>query len=448
MKKVKILSGFMALCFLFTALSLPAQSNSTWQQLPNAPVASRHNDLYFINEELGWIANGAGQIYRTTDGGGIWEKQFEQSQTHFRCIGFVDSLNGWAGNVGFGEFGTTDTTVLYHTIDGGAAWQPFNDFEGPKPIGLCGMYVLNDSTIFTVGRVRGPAFFARTINRGQTWVSKDLNHLAAGLIDVFFFTPDSGLAVGLTNSDHTFSSGIVLATSDGGESWQERHVSNRNGEWCWKMSFPSRRVGYVSLQRNQLAPIWILKTTDGGKSWENQLFSGTYYFVQGIGFATEEHGWIGGNSSLPVFETKDGGETWQAADFGARNNRFRFLREDFGYSVGRTVYKYAPQSPVSVATPTSPLPVDFALRQNYPNPFNPTTMITYELTVPHAIELSIYNLLGVRIRILVKDGKPAGVHTVHWDAKDKEGKHVSSGIYVYVLKVGKTAAAKRMLLLR
>ena len=296
-----------------------AQTTSGWQTLGNAPVVSRHNDVYFVTPNIGWIVNGSGQILKTVDGGNSWLGQFSQSTTHFRSVGFLDSFNGWAGNVGFGEFGTTDTTVMYHTINGGTTWSPFNTFTGPRPQGLCGMYVLNDSVIVAVGRVRGPSFFTKTTDGGSTWISKDMSAHAAGLIDVYFFDPDSGYAVGLTDVDHSNSSGIVLFTSDGGETWEERFKTERTGEWCWKISFPSRKVGYVSLQRNSGTPIYFLKTSDGGETWESKLFSNSYYFVQGIGFVTEQLGWIGGNSSFPAFQTTDGGETWQRADFKVEN---------------------------------------------------------------------------------------------------------------------------------
>ncbi len=80
-----------------------------WVTLPNAPVVSRFNDINFINENQGWAVNGWGQIYYTPDAGDSWELQLNQENSHFRSIGFFDSMNGWAGNVGYGEFGALDT---------------------------------------------------------------------------------------------------------------------------------------------------------------------------------------------------------------------------------------------------------------------------------------------------------------------------------------------------
>src|SRR5690606_7899628 len=223
---------------------------------------------YFIDPQTGWIVNGRGQIYKTSDGGESWVKQLDRnSLTHFRSVGFIDAMNGFAGAVGAGEFNTEDTTVIYKTTDGGTTWYPWSAFTGPKPAGLCGMHVLNDSIIHAVGRVRGPAFFVRSTDGGKTWVSKSMQDYAAGLIDVYFFSPDSGVAVGLSNSNHSLSRGVVLFTSDGGETWEKKYTTSKNGEWIWKVNFPTRQVGYASLQRNSGAPVNILKTTDGGNTW-------------------------------------------------------------------------------------------------------------------------------------------------------------------------------------
>jgi photosystem II stability/assembly factor-like uncharacterized protein len=418
----------------------------TWQTLNSVPVVSRYNDIYFVTPTRGWIANGSGQIYRTLDGGVSWVKQFEKSTVHFRSIGFVDSLNGWAGNVGSGEFGATDTSTIYQTIDGGKTWTPVQSFIGPKPRGLCGMHVVNDSVICAVGRVRGPAFFARTTNRGKTWTSKDMSQYAAGLIDVYFFHPDTGVAVGLTKAPNDSAHGVTLLTVDGGKTWERRYVTSRIGEWCWKVSFPSRKVGYAALQRDRTSSINFLKTTDGGRTWQEKLFSSSYYFVQGIGFINEKTGWIGG-SSAAGYQTMDGGETWQPAGFGSRLNRFRFLNDTLGYASGQRVYKYVARR-TGVTEGASAIPKSFVLEPNFPNPFNPTTAIRFSLPKPINVKITVYDLSGRHIDDIVNQTHAAGTYTIIWDAADKEGRLLSAGVYFYQIITADFTATCKMILLR
>lgn len=423
-----MLSGLLLSAVLTTGSAFGQDAD--WQTLPNAPAraTSRHNDVYFVTPQIGWVVNGAAEIWRTTDGGNSWRLQFSRSQTHLRSVAFVDSLRGWAGNVGEGEFGTTDPTPLYHTTNAGNTWNPVTTFDGPMPKGLCGMYVVNDSTVVGVGRVRGPAFFIRTTDAGQTWVSKDMSAYAAGLIDVHFFDPNRGFAVGLTNVNHEQSSGIVLYTDDGGATWEERFRTTRTGEWNWKISFPTPEVGYASLQRNSQSPIYFLKSTDGGATWEEKLFQQAYYFVQGIGFVNEREGWIGGNSTSPVYHTTDGGETWQPDDLVSRLNRMRFLSDTLGYAVGSTVIKYT--LPSSVRNEEREAPVTFRVDAPHPNPFREETTLHYTLDEPSTVRVEIFDVQGRRVTTLYHATQPAGAHAVTWDGTDQGGSSMSAGTYL------------------
>ncbi len=94
------------------------------------------------------------------------------------------------------------------------------------------------------------------------------------------------------------------------------------------------------------------------------------------------------------------------------------------------------------------LPSTFNLYQNFPNPFNPETEIRYNLPKGTNIQLTVYNLLGQRIRTLVNEYQNAGHKSIHWDGKDEKGIEVASGIYFYLLKGGEYKQSKKMILLR
>jgi hypothetical protein len=87
-------------------------------------------------------------------------------------------------------------------------------------------------------------------------------------------------------------------------------------------------------------------------------------------------------------------------------------------------------------------PTEFKLYQNYPNPFNPTTRINYSLPKAGKVELFVYNLLGQKLVELVNSEKPAGHHTINFDASN-----LSSGVYFYSLQAGQFINVKKMILL-
>ncbi|UCE17766.1 MAG: carboxypeptidase regulatory-like domain-containing protein [Gemmatimonadota bacterium] len=97
---------------------------------------------------------------------------------------------------------------------------------------------------------------------------------------------------------------------------------------------------------------------------------------------------------------------------------------------------------------SSGIPRTFILYQNYPNPFNARTTIGYELTRACKVRLTIYNVLGQKVKTLVDEPKDAGYYTVTWDGWDHFGKDVASGIYFYRLKAGTFTQSRRMLLLK
>jgi len=77
----------------------------------------------------------------------------------------------------------------------------------------------------------------------------------------------------------------------------------------------------------------------------------------------------------------------------------------------------------------------YTLEQNYPNPFNPITAIKFQLADIARVELTIFDILGREVARLVDGIRPAGSHQIMWSGTDHDGIRVSSGVYIYRLKV-------------
>jgi len=91
------------------------------------------------------------------------------------------------------------------------------------------------------------------------------------------------------------------------------------------------------------------------------------------------------------------------------------------------------------------VPYDFYLRQNYPNPFNPITTIEYGLPKDEKVKVTVYNMLGQKVKTLVDRQQKAGRYSVQFDVRQNP---VASGIYFYRIKAGNFHKTRKMLLVK
>ena len=94
------------------------------------------------------------------------------------------------------------------------------------------------------------------------------------------------------------------------------------------------------------------------------------------------------------------------------------------------------------------VPDKFALFQNQPNPFNPETRISYYLPEGCEVKLTVYDILGRRVKTLCEGYQDAGMKRVTWDGRDDQGDQLGSGIYFYRLQAGKFSQTQKMTLLK
>jgi len=94
------------------------------------------------------------------------------------------------------------------------------------------------------------------------------------------------------------------------------------------------------------------------------------------------------------------------------------------------------------------IPLRIGLSQNYPNPFNPTTEIQYTIPMAQDVSLTVYDILGRKVKSLVDQKVKPGVYTVTWDGTNTAGHTVASGVYFYRLDAKDVTKVKKMVLIR
>ena len=89
------------------------------------------------------------------------------------------------------------------------------------------------------------------------------------------------------------------------------------------------------------------------------------------------------------------------------------------------------------------IPDKFALEQNYPNPFNPSTTIRFSIPNEVQVNLSVYNILGEKVKDLKNEFMKPGYYEVKYDVTA-----LASGVYFYRIKAGDFVSTKKMILLK
>ncbi len=119
------------------------------------------------------------------------------------------------------------------------------------------------------------------------------------------------------------------------------------------------------------------------------------------------------------------------------NTKVEFMRRVLGFL-------YAPLA----LGENGKIPTTFDISQNYPNPFNPTTTIKYQIPKSVDVTLTIYNILGQKVRTLVNKKMEPGYYKVVWDGRNDYGVKVASGIYLYRIKAGDFVQTRKMILMK
>lgn len=94
------------------------------------------------------------------------------------------------------------------------------------------------------------------------------------------------------------------------------------------------------------------------------------------------------------------------------------------------------------------IPSEFQLCSNYPNPFNPSTNIPFNLPEKSNVNITIYDLTGRTIKILVNEQFNEGTHRVIWDGTNDNGRLVSNGVYIYTMNADQYQKSMKMVLIR
>lgn len=297
----------LILCY-FLLVSPVAFAQTDWEWLNPEPSGLPGQDMYFFDEQLGFLVNSS-QILRTQDGGVSWSVITDVVGGY--KIAFIDSIGyivGYHGNV-------------YSTSDRGETWKEIL-FDFPRS--LNSLTLISQDSVF----ITGDDQLFITYNGGTTWITRPVeytNSLGYGVnIEDAYFT---SAAVGHAVCTH----GTILKTTDSGLTWYVTESSNVAPSNFFDVTFVNENVGFASQEHSEL-----YQTTDGGETWVDlgSTIDAAYdmhFFNENVGFIAGDHG--------AIHKTTDGGKTWDWIGFDGRryyNDIYtvHFVNENLGFAAG------------------------------------------------------------------------------------------------------------------
>ena len=273
-------------------------------------------------------------------------------------------------------------------------------------------------------------------SNSNNWIKANIPYVIGGKNDPQFcdstsFTYyDTSPAVGAGNNGNNIGLGIRCDKPKPFD-WVTDAMStinidsvNLNDEFILEWTESKNNFGNVHYRILAKVGIYPYETVDKVKEEEGTSYEISYHdFLENVFQNTPGNGATVGFSVYAI----DGPDT------------IRVTGDDRMVHVNR--YDY-------LSTESEGIPNEFALHENYPNPFNPTTQIRFDLPEMSNVNLTIYNMLGQKVKTYTIQTAPAGYHSLTWNATNDLGVPVSAGVYLYQLQTDGFIKTKKMVLLK
>lgn len=421
---------------LFAAALCVSQTDAQWVQMNGLIIGGTPSvGIYALSVRGSELFVGAGFnvggpkygsdslfIFRSTDNGESWVRQVA---VKVHLIAYVGS----------DVFAAHDRGLIRST-DSGASWTAADSgFVGPY------RYLMSLAVSGTNLFSGTDAGVYRSTDGGTSWAEVN-----SGLT----FPYVNALAVSGSNLFAGTGGGGIFVSTNNGTSWTKAStglLEDPNGCDVHALAVAGTNI-FAAISGGG-----VFVSTNTGGSWSAVNDGLPYASV--MSFAVSGQNLLAGTAGAGVFLSTNNGTSWQSANIDVDQRIIVGVNDKYVFAgtfcngmvfgpCGIGLWRRPLSEMItSVGLPLAELPTQFSLNQNYPNPFNPSTNIKFELPKSSVVRLSVFDMLGREVSVLVNERRNAGVYEVKFD-----GSNLASGVYFYRLQAGDYVASKKMLVLK
>lgn len=387
---------------------------------------------FFADTAYGWAAGDSGTVIHTTDGGETWVIQnLQNTEYPVEDIFFVNRNTGWV--VCINPFTLFHSRIL-RTTNSGLNW--VGSYYPDSSVYLTNIYFLDSFTGY-IGGLGG--VILKTTDSGISWVKLPAAVGGCSTFPVNSITFSSS-SFGLTAGGFYDLSGAIWKTADAGANWTASCLSTTP---FYDIFFVDPLTVIAAGGDYQVGGV-LAKSSDGGVNW-SYIHLNIFGICQRIARRTSGEFWIPMGFSSKWAFSSDTARTWTQVNT-PDNAAFYdavFKTPTFGIAVGSggAIYKY--DITIGMYGNEKLVPTESRLLQNYPNPFNSSTLIEYVLVKDSKVKITVYDLLGKELRVLVNEPKSRGYHKITFNPED-----LPSGVYVYRMEADGYTSSQKMVLLK
>jgi len=394
--------------------------NAQWTQVKELP-GKRVSALASSGTTICAIADN--RLFTSTDGGTTWNPI---------SVGSPYPLTGLTYAVDQKAFFVGTPIEIFRSTDEGASWKEL----GHGQAGGAYLAVLGNTVVLGGGLVG----VQRSTDCGESWA-----HPIAGAPANYNLTSfAAGSGAFLAGSEE---GGVVYRSLDGGATWAKLGGIGPDNDGIFNVAILQGTFFAASSGSG------MSRSTDGGVTWisSSRGLVGSYdhplnYHPMNA-FAESGTRFYAGSAN-GVFLSVDSGGTWTSVNRGLGDPEVLSLAVVGSTLLAGTEIGGLWRAPLSDIVASAPdesreAPETSTLFQNYPNPFNPRTMISFRLSAASDIRLTVYDMLGKEVAILINERKSPGSYEVPFDASG-----LSSGVYVCRLTAEQFVQARKMTVVR